>query len=395
VSTVAAAGLSYAFQLLVGRLMSKPLYAETQALLSLYMVCSVPLTPVFLLVTRRVIDLQQAGDGHDVRALVDGLMRRTTLLGLLFTAVLTVLRTPIAEWLRITDTAAVPVFAASVGLNALYLVPIAVLLGRHNWLMANLLPVACGALRLMLSLLFAGDGSAVVRALSAIALSAAACLLIGYAFAVRGLADGGRYRALHLGEVGLATILNAAFWILVQADTVYVNRELPLIVDGGYAAASALGKMLVYIPVAVGTVMFPLLAAARSARQRRAVLLRMLAMAAILAGLGLLLIALFSERILGLTLGSAYADTAGLLRHVAAVLAPFALVSVFLYDALARHDRATTAVFAATATVAAAVLALAPPSLQLLFTVLLAGAVTMLSAGAYRAVQARRHETIA
>ena len=55
-ATIAAAVLSYAFQILVARFMSPTSYSDTVAMLSLYMVCSLPLTPIFLLITRRVVE---------------------------------------------------------------------------------------------------------------------------------------------------------------------------------------------------------------------------------------------------------------------------------------------------------------------------------------------------
>ena len=370
--------------------MSQESYGETVALLSLYMVCTLPLAPVFLLVTQRVVDARLRQQDADIRALLLTLARRTTVIGLLLVLLVLVGRQTIAGWLHVTDPWAPVQFALSVAVSALYLLVVAVLLGRMHWAMANTLPVLLGATRILFSLLFVRPGFEVAGTFAAITVSALLCLLVGALSAMRGLARGGRYHALHVEQVGLAITVNLAFWFLVQVDTIYVNRALPAVAEHGYAAASALGKMLVYVPVAVGNVLFPLLIAAQARGSRRSMLLRMLLLAVVLDGIGLAIIAAAPERLLLLTLGATHLPAASLLVPVAAVLAPFALASVFMYDALARHDRVTTATFAVAAAAAALVLAFAHPSLPGLFTVLLAGAAITVIGGAFRALTVRR-----
>jgi len=370
--------------------MSQESYGEAVALLSLYMVCTLPLAPVFLLVTQRVVDARLRQRDGDIRALLLTLARRTCLIGVLLVSLVLVGREAVAGWLHVTDPWAPVQFALSVAVSALYLLVVAVLLGRMHWAMANTLPVALGATRILFSLLFVRPGFEVAGTFAAITASALLCLVIGARSALRGLARGGRYHALHVEQVGLAITVNLAFWFLVQVDTIYVNRALPAVAERGYAAASALGKMLVYVPVAVGNVLFPLLIAAQARGSGRSMLLRMLLLATLLDGVGLAIIAAAPERLLLLTLGATHLSAASLLVPVAAVLAPFALASVFMYDALARHDRVTTAIFAVAAAAAAFVLAFVRPSLPGLFTLLVTAAVITIIGGALRALAVRR-----
>ena len=367
--------------------MSPTSYSDTVAMLSLYMVCSLPLTPIFLLITRRVVEARRDGREADIRALLQTLLLRGAVLGTLAIAVAVIGRAPLAGWLRLTEPMAIPIFAASIVFSALHLLVVAVLLGRMDWRAANGLPVLFGISRILLSLVFVRPGFEVAGTFAALTGSAVLTFAIGLGAATRGLGTGGRYRPLHLGEVGLAIVINAAFWFLVQVDTIYVNRELPAVAEGGYVAASGLAKMLVYVPLAVGNVMFPLLSAAPSALARRRVLVRMLAMAAALAAAGLLAMAAAPERILLLTLGPSHVAAAGYLLQVGLVLAPLALGGMFLYDALARHDRVVTTGFAAAAIVAAAVLVVVTPALPGLYAALLAASAIALACGSVRGVR--------
>jgi hypothetical protein len=377
-ATLVTTALSYVFQILVARFMSPRSYSETVAMLSLYMVCTLPMAPIFLLVTRRVVDARLRGADADTRTLLLALARTIGLASVVGAALVFVARVPLAAWLHVSDPSTPPIFAISVGVSALYLLAVAVLLGRVNWLMANSLPVLLGTTRILFSLLFVRPGFEVSGTFTAITASAVLCLAIGLVAALRGLPTGGQYRPLHVGEVGLAITVNLAFWFLVQIDTLYVNRALPLVSER-YAAASALGKMLVYVPVAVGNVLFPLLTAARPGPERRAVIVRMIVLVIVLDAIGYTIMAAAPERLLLLTLGETHVAAMSLLVRVAAVLAPFALASVFMYEALARHDRGLTTIFAVTAAGAAVALAVSPPSLPALFTILLtAAAVTIL-----------------
>jgi hypothetical protein len=243
-------------------------------------------------------------------------------------------------------------------------------------------------MRIVFSLLLVRPGFEVSGTFAAITLSALLCLVIGAVAALRGLPRGGHYRPLHVAEVSLAVAVNLAFWFLVQVDTIYVNRALPDVAER-YAAASALGKMLVYIPVAVGNVLFPLLAAAVTPAAGRALVLRMLFLTIVLDAVGYAIIAAAPERLVLITLGSQHVAAAPLLVTVAAVLAPFALASVFMYDALARHDWRLTTVFAVAALFVASAVTLTAPALPGLFTILLIGAAIATIGGLVRSMTRR------
>ena len=388
-STVATALLSYAFQILVARVMSPASYADTLAMLSLYMLFSLPLSPILLLVTRRVVQAHQQQDEGGVRALLWTLGRRGALLGAGLVLLVFLLRAPLARLLGIGEPLALPLLALSVVLSALYLLTVAVLLGRLNWRVANGLPVLFGVTRIGLSLLLVAPGFEVGATFAAITASALVCLAIGLRAALHGLPHGGRHQPLHLAEVATAVAINAAFWFVVQIDTIYVNRQLPGLAAQGYVAASGLAKMLVYIPLGVGNILFPLLMSATSDRARRRVLLRMMAVAVALDVAGLLVIAAAPDQILRLTLGPSHAGAADFLLAAGLVMAPLSLGGMVLYDALARHDRLLTSVFVVTALVVAAALASVTPGLPLLFTTLALASAGLVTAGVVRGLRPR------
>jgi O-antigen/teichoic acid export membrane protein len=313
VSSVAASTLTWALQLVVARFMAPERYGEVLSLLAIFMVLAVPLVPVLLVVTRQVVEANRDGRPSDIRALLVGHTGRAALAGAVLVGLVAAWREPLAGLLRVSDPAALWLLAASVAANALYLVAHAVLLGRLQWPAATTLPVLLGATRLLFSILFLSQGYGVTGVFLGLACSTGLCWAIAYLLAWHSLPGGGTYRRLPLGDIGLALAINAAFWLLVQVDLVYVNRALPDMAAAGYAAASTLGRMLVYIPSTVVHLMFPYLSGARDALARRHVLGRMTMTVAALVGIGLAGLLVAPELVLRLAYPPEYAAAAGLL----------------------------------------------------------------------------------
>jgi O-antigen/teichoic acid export membrane protein len=316
--------------------------------------------------------------------LVTGLTARIFAVGALALLVVYAARTPLSDRLGVTDLAALPIFATSVVTNLLFLISHAALLGRFRWRAAIGLPVALGAIRLVFSVALLMSGYGVSGVFAAIAASNVVCFVVAYALAIGGLPRGARYRPLHVSDVGITGAISAAFWFLVHVDTVYVNSELPSLAARGYAAASTLARPVVYFPAAVNQVLFPFLTSAGGWTGRRVVLSRMLATAIAVDLAALAVLAAAPRPILEATFGAAYGGASDMLVVIAAVLALYSLVNVVFYDALARNDRWLMWVLVAVAALAGLLLALVPPSIDALFTILAAGAVLIIGAGLRR-----------
>jgi O-antigen/teichoic acid export membrane protein len=382
-ATVLTAGLSYVLQVAVGRLMAPASYSETQSLLGLFMMLAMTAAPVLLVVTRRVVEERARQDEGAVHALLNGLLARTALVGAALLVALFLARQPVADALRVT-TSALPLFAVSVITNLLYFITVAVLLGQLRWRAATLLPVVLGTARLVLSLLFVHAGYGVAGVFAAIAISTSACFVAAYLAAVRFLPPSGRYRPLRMEDIALASSINAAFWFLVHVDTAYVNRELGDLAARGYAAAATLARPVVYFPFAVNNLLFPFLTSAAIGPERRRVLARMFGATIALDVVVLSVLAAAPEPILRLTFGPEYVGVSGILPIVAAVLTSLALVNVFLYDGLARHDRVLAMVFVSAAALAGLLLVATTPTLFGMLGILLGCAAIALVAGAVR-----------
>lgn len=383
-ASILAAALTWILQLAAAQFLSPARYAEALSLLAIFMLLAVPLVPVLLLVTREAVDARLGGRTGDIRALLAGLTTRLGLGGSVAVGAVFFAREPLAGILRISEPLAIPLLAAAVVANGLYLVAHSVLLAERRWSAVNGLPVLLGASRLVLSLVFLAGGYGVTGMLLGLAASTACCAGLGVWLARRALPPGGRYRRIPLRDVCLALTINFAFWFLVQLDLVYVNRFLPALAAAGYGAASTLGRLLVYVPSTVVHLMYPYLVAARDRAARRHVVIRMLTAAFLLGGTGLAGLVLLPTLVLQFTYPAEYAGAAGLLPIVGTMLAPFALVNVFVYVALADSDRTIAALVIATAAAAGVALVSTSPALEPLAATLIAAAVTIVAGGGLR-----------
>jgi O-antigen/teichoic acid export membrane protein len=309
------------------------------------------------------------------------LTTRTAAIGALALAASFAAGRPLARALALTDPNGLPLLALAVVTSLLYLIAHATLLGRLRWRAAVALPVALGVTRLAFSVLFVYAGYGAAGVCAGIAVSTFGCFLIAYVIAASGLPPSGRYRPLHIEEVGLAGAASAAFWFLVHVDTVYVNGQLPAIAKAGYAAASTLARPLVYFPAAVNQVLFPFLAAATTGRARRTLLAQMLMAAAAIDVVALVALEVAPRLILETTFGTAYGDASGTLTMIALVLAPYSLVNIVFFDTLARNDRALTWAIVAVAAAAGLLLLTVPPSLGGLFAILVCASLAVVATG--------------
>jgi O-antigen/teichoic acid export membrane protein len=384
-SSVTTAALTWILQLAVARFMAPAPYAEALVLLAVFMVLAAPLIPILLVVTTRVVDLRREGREGDAGALLGRLSVGTLAAGLAFVACVVLGQEGLATLLNVSEPGALPLLATALVANALFLIGHAVLLGELRWAAASSLPVALAATRLAFSLLFLAAGFGIQGVFLGLAASTVCVAALAQLLARRPLPRGGRYPGLPLRHVALAVVLTAAFWFLVHVDLLYVNRLLPQLVSQGYGAASTLGRMLVLVPFSVLHLMFPFLAGARNGADRRRVLARMTATALALGATGVLGLTLAPALVLALTYPPEYASAAPLLLPVSAMLAPYGVMAVLLYAALANNDRPAAVLFGVAAAAVSLLLAVLPPSLTTLAATLGSTAGIVLAAGALRA----------
>jgi O-antigen/teichoic acid export membrane protein len=150
---------------------------------------------------------------------------------------------------------------------------------------------------------------------------------------------GARHVGSHLSLKSAVPVLiaNLAFAIMTQLDIVLVNHYFDSHQAGIYAAASILGKAVMYLPGAIAIAMFPMVAENDSHKFSSVHLLfSALALTAGLSTVGALFYFLFADGIMSLLYGLKYQPAAELLRYYGFAILPMTLVMVAEYFLIAK-----------------------------------------------------------
>ena len=151
---------------------------------------------------------------------------------------------------------------------------------------------------------------------------------------IRGGRDG---HEANLSLGAWAPVIGALFCFafLTNVDLILVKHYFRAERAGMYAAASVLGKALLFFPTSVALVLFPLVPRS-SERISRHTVGRALILAGGGLGLGAALLLLFPEFLLRAIFGPMYSDAADVLRWFGIAVPPYGLTYVVVHYHLAR-----------------------------------------------------------
>lgn len=245
----------------------------------------------------------------------------------------------LARWLQLDSPA--PLWAASLAVVMLFVRPITdgALQGVQQFRGLATVHTTQAALRFVLTVLLIGLGWQAFGALLALPLASAAAGLAALYWLRpyrRGPTDPERAPSISL-RYSTATLVGLlAFALLVNMDAILVKRLFSPDVSGQYGAVVTLGKINLFVPLALGMVLFPKSVTRQS--QGRAVqpLLLLSLGAALAAGLALTALCFLAPGPLTAVLfGGVYGDPGRLLGWVSLATTLFAAVNIWLNYALA------------------------------------------------------------
>jgi len=179
-----------------------------------------------------------------------------------------------------------------------------------------------------------GVGAVMLGVAGATALTAAASVV-----PLRGLLA--RTAGARLPRRRLATLPNVAAAVgltaltaLATSDLLVAKLAFPSTRAGDYAAASVGARVLLLIPIAVTTVLFPRVATLRDRRRERTHLLAGLLAVGVTAAAATAFLWALAKPLIDLTFGSKYDHAASWLGPLSLAMAFYALATVYLYHFL-------------------------------------------------------------
>ena len=334
IANVLTGMLGYGYQVIMGRMLVPAEFALFSAVMAVSMIFFSPLGALLMVISRRVSTLRASRQLAVLRTLYWRVHRYLALAGVLFLLLLIPLIDRAQMWLKSPDSLPIWLFGCFIVFNGFQAINNAYFQGnqRFGWL------GGVGALGVILKIVFSvlliAAGYGVGGALGGVLISAVSVWLLSMLITTRSFPKSGGVEELPIDRFPLSTVLpvlvaNVAFAAMTQLDMALVNWFFPSDQAGLYAAASVLGKAVLYLPGGLVMALYPMVAENHARDQGSAdILLSAVVVTTSLCGLAALIYWLRGKWLIALLYGPAYAGAGELLRWYGFAILPMTLVIV-------------------------------------------------------------------
>lgn len=333
-----ANALNAVFQFALARILERGDYSLLAALFAVVLIGAVPPLAFQATTARNVASNLAEGRETEAGAYLLGLLRSV----LVWTAgllVLTAVLVPIGAAFGLAHPLAVAATAATVAIALVIPIVWGGLQGANRFRDLAYATLLFAGSRLAAGLAIGAAGGGVGAVMLGVAGATAATAAVSV-LPLRGLLARTGWTGLVRRE-RLATLPNAgaavgltALTALATSDLLVAKLAFTSSRAGDYAAASVGARVLLLIPIAVTTVLFPRVAILRDKERERAHLLAGLAAVGITAAAATALLWTLAKPLIDITFGAKYDRAASWLGPLSLAMALYALATVYLYHFL-------------------------------------------------------------
>lgn len=347
--------LSLLYQLYMVRNLSPINYGVLNSLFSILAIMSIPTGALQTLVTK-FVSASYAVDHHErISILLRHLVKRTSVLGLAILLIFIIGCRGIASFLQIPSPLYVVILGVITFLSTILPLSSGGLQGLQRFGHLGLTMIVNGSLKLLLGVIFVSVGFGVVGAMSALAISTFVALVLSTTLLVSALprASDSVPESLQLksedsdSEMNFSEVyryffaaatVQLCFMILTNLDVVLVKHFFEPSEAGYYCIAQMVGKLIIFLPMAVTLVMLPKTSELHArGKDTLHILKKSLLAVAVLCGMGATVCLVFPGLTIRLLSGEEHLNCIPLARLFAVTMVFFALVYVFLVYHLSIH----------------------------------------------------------
>ena len=324
--------LNYLFQSYMGRSLGPDEYSELAAMLSVFYMLIIPSTLIGTTVLFYVSKLKAEGRDGEIAWLMRRNLRLCLLVGLVMAVAMLVLSPFLLQFLDIEGTTLVALLAAGAFLLMLGTPVYSTTQALQRFRRLAAYEVLNPLLKLTVGILLVALGWSVAGAFAAVLIGTVLAFLWlywglkdywgreGKPFATKGM-------AAYAVPVAVSTI---SFMVITNIDNLLARGFLEPTDAGLYSACSMLGKIVLWMPLAISTVTFPRFTGAGVKGQSTKPLIhKSILITGAITGAITLFCFLFPEFVLGLTFGDEFLDAADLLPVVILAFSLFGMATMF------------------------------------------------------------------
>jgi len=331
--SVFVAAINFGFNVSMARLLGPALFAQVAAMVTLLMLLS-SVSLSFQMVCAKFVARNVTLRGK--LSVFRDLWRSAWIVGVAIAFVFVLARQPIAEYLRMSDSRLLVVFA----LGMAFYTPLGVKRGNLQGLCEfgslsrnYIFEAGC---KLVLAVLLVELGYAVIGVVGAIAASIVAAMLLPGAKAETALSsESGEVIPASFREAMQAIVFFIGQVIINNIDIILVKHFFTAELAGLYAAVALVGRLLYFAAWSVVSAMFPISAASKDESTKQVLLVPLVIVSAMsLAFIAVL--ALFPDFIIHLVLGESFRSAEPLLSLYATATALYVLAVVLMTYEMSR-----------------------------------------------------------
>jgi len=333
VGGIATGILGYLFQIIMGRMLSVTEYGIFSALMAMMVVVGAPMTTLSMIISRRVSAYRSEQDSSKLGYLFYWINRKLLLIAIVL-ATLVVFNIKLLQNFFLMEESIhlyllliMLLIAFPQAINNAYLQG----LQYFKWLSAS--GILATLLKIIIAVILVYFGSGVTGALGGVIFSTLIILILTYIILRPSLSKNNinTSSATHLLFKSAMPVLlaNIAFAVMTQIDMVLVKHYFSEQDAGLYAAASILGKAVMYLPGGIAMALFPMVAENHaSGKSSTNLIFQAVGMTASLSLIGALFYYFFADSIIVLLYGADYKEAAHVLKYFGFAILPMALIMV-------------------------------------------------------------------
>ena len=346
---------SLLYQLYMVRNLSPTDYGILNSIFSILMIVSVPSGTLRTVVTKFISTFYVINDHERINLLLRSFVKKTSLFGLVIFLILIFGSRGISSFLQIASPLLIVILGVITFFSIILPLTQGCLQGLQRFGYLGLTMITNGSLKLLLGIIFVIIGFGVIGAISALAISTFITLLLSFIMLVSvlpkplalipesfQLKSNSSYPEMNFSEIyrffyAVATVF-LCFMVLTNIDVVLVKHFFKPLDAGYYSIAQMVGKIILFLPIAVTLVMFPKTSELHAqAKATSHLLKKSLLYVGALCATAALICLLFPGLIIRLLSGEEHLHCIPLARIFSVTMFFFALVYVLLFYHLSIH----------------------------------------------------------
>ena len=328
--------LGYVYQILMGRMLQPEGYASFSSIMALTVFFGAPLGALVMVISRHVSALRAHDRLTELFFQYKRLLQQLFIVCLVFLFLLYPAYILFSYFREGADVYSIYLLGAIVIIGSFVMLNNAFLQGLQCFSWFASLGVIAVLLKIVFSVVFIYLGLAVVGALLGVLVPAVLIFIVGYKIVLGSIPNSMPKKTfvqadklLKFSSYFPVLVANLAFVAMTQLDIVLVNWYFPSDLAGQYAAASILGKVILYLPGGLAFALYPHVAQNHASNIGSAkILLQTLAVASVVCILAAAFYGIFGPQIIDIFYGSSYAGAGQILRWYGLAIYPLTLVMI-------------------------------------------------------------------